>query len=68
MNVLPTSSFQELTNCLRDRGIHFSPELIDPANTAKTRIYFFDADRPVKNLQPTSELFKDYGAWKRTRR
>lgn len=50
---------QEISNRLRDKGIDFFPELTDPANTAKTRIYFFDAKRPVKGLQPTSDLFKN---------
>lgn len=42
----------------REEGIDFSPELCDPDNTPKTRIYFFNADHPVKGLQPTRELFK----------
>ncbi|MDP7724190.1 hypothetical protein [Mycobacterium sp. TY814] len=44
---------------MRDKGIGFSPELTDPANSVKTRIYFFDAKRPVKGLRPTYELFKE---------
>ncbi|MCV7007542.1 hypothetical protein [Mycobacterium gordonae] len=44
---------------LRNKGIGFSPELTDPANTVKTRVYFFDAKRPVKGLRPTYELFKE---------
>lgn len=49
----------ELTDRLRAAGVDFSPELVDPANSPKTRIYFFDAARPVSGLQPTRELFKD---------
>lgn len=49
---------EKLSGSFRQAGIEFSPELIDPANTPKTRIYFFDAARPVKGLQPTRELFK----------
>lgn len=50
---------EELGNRLRDEGIGVSPELTDPANTSKTRIYFFDSKRPTKGLQPTRELFKE---------
>jgi len=50
---------EDLSNRLRDEGIEFSPELVDPANTHTTRIYFFDSASRVKGLQPTRELFKD---------
>ncbi len=50
---------EELGNRLRDRGISFTPELTDPANTTKTRIYFFDVKRPARGLRPTRELFKE---------
>lgn len=30
-----------------------------PGQHPKTRIYFFDVERPVKGLQPTRQLFKD---------
>lgn len=50
---------EELARRLRDEGVDFSPKLGDPANTPKTRIYFFDVERPVKGLQPTRQLFKD---------
>jgi hypothetical protein len=49
----------ELSDRLRDVGIEFSPELVDPDNTAETRIYFFDAKRRVKGLQPARQLFKE---------
>ncbi|QYL24428.1 hypothetical protein [Mycolicibacterium diernhoferi] len=49
----------ELADQLHAAGVGFSPELVDPANTPKSRIYFFDAARPVRGLQPTRELFKD---------
>ena len=49
----------ELSDRLRAAGVEFSPELLDPGNTAETRIYFFSAKRPVKGLQPTRELFKE---------
>lgn len=50
---------QELGKRLHDTGIGVSPELTDPANTTRTRIYFFDAKRPAKGLRPTRELFKE---------
>ncbi|MGE2718449.1 hypothetical protein [Mycolicibacterium celeriflavum] len=49
----------ELAHRLRHAGIGMSPELSDPANTPKSRIYFFDLKRPTKGLQPTRELFKE---------
>ncbi len=49
---------EQLSDRFRQAGIEFSPELVDPANTSKTRIYFFDAERRIKGLQPTRELFK----------
>lgn len=49
---------EELSDRFGQAGISFSPELTDPANNPKTRIYFFDADHPVAGLQPTRELFK----------
>lgn len=54
-----TKFLEELGNRLRNSGIEFSPELLDPANTLDTRIYFFSAERPVKGLQPTRQLFKE---------
>lgn len=48
----------DLCDRLREVGVEFSPELTDPFNTPKTRIYFFDAERNMKGLQPTRELFK----------
>lgn len=49
---------ETLSDQFRLAGIGFSPELTDPANGPKTRIYFFDAERPVAGLQPTRQLFK----------
>ncbi|CAA0138230.1 Uncharacterised protein [Mycolicibacterium vanbaalenii] len=49
----------DLSSRFRAAGVDFSPELTDPENTPKTRIYFFDARRPVKGLQPSRQLFKD---------
>ncbi|MEZ0339870.1 hypothetical protein ACAG25_07795 [Mycobacterium sp. pV006] len=43
---------------LREEGVDFSPELLDPANTPETLIHFFDAKRSIKGLQPTRQLFK----------
>ncbi|KAA0098905.1 hypothetical protein CIW49_13595 [Mycolicibacterium sp. P1-18] len=54
-----TKLLDEISNRLRGAGIGFSPDLLDPANTPKTRIYFFDAERPMKGLQPTRQLFKE---------
>ncbi|KUI09917.1 hypothetical protein AU190_05760 [Mycolicibacterium acapulense] len=50
---------EELAQRLSDEGIGMSPELSDPANTPKSRVYFFDLERPTKGLQPTRELFKE---------
>lgn len=49
---------EQLGERFRDAGIDFSPELLDPANTPETLIYLFAANRPVKGLQPTRQLFK----------
>ncbi|WP_149445754.1 hypothetical protein [Mycolicibacterium sp. P9-22] len=49
---------EKLSERFSQAGIGFSPELIDPANNPKTRIYFFDAKHPVAGLRPTRELFK----------
>lgn len=53
-----TKLLERLGERFRDEGVDFSPELLDPANTPETLIYFFDARRSVKGLQPTRELFK----------
>lgn len=53
-----TKLLELLSDRLRGAAIEFSPELLDPANTPASLIYFFDAQRPVKGLQPTRELFK----------
>lgn len=53
-----TKLLETMGDRFREAGIEFSPELCDPENTSETRIYFFDASRPVKGLQPTRELFK----------
>jgi hypothetical protein len=50
---------QELCEHFREAGVGYSPDLTDPANTTKTCIYFFDAQRPAKGLRPTRELFKE---------
>jgi hypothetical protein len=48
----------ELCDRLREEGVDFSPDLLDTDNTPDTLIYFFDAARPVKGLQPARQLFK----------
>ncbi|ORA51900.1 hypothetical protein BST22_13690 [Mycolicibacterium chubuense] len=53
-----TKLLEELSDRFRNAGLEFSPELLDPANTPASLIYFFDAERPIKGLQPTRELFK----------
>ncbi|HEY9312380.1 hypothetical protein [Williamsia sp.] len=53
-----TKLLELLSDRFRNAGVEFSPELIDPANTPASLIYFFDAKRPIKGLQPTRELFK----------
>jgi hypothetical protein len=49
----------QLGDRLREVGVDFSPELTDVANTPQTLIYFFDAKRPVKGVQPARELFRE---------
>ncbi|MBB2770724.1 UNVERIFIED_ORG: hypothetical protein GGE11_001637 [Mycolicibacterium obuense] len=53
------SFLKDLGERLREVGVDFSPELTDAANTRETLIYFFDATRPVKGLQPVRELFRE---------
>lgn len=47
----------ELSDRLHAAGIDFSPDLLDRDNTPDTRIYFFDAKRPVEGLRPARQLF-----------
>ena len=49
----------ELYDRLREGGVDFSPDLLDTDNNPETLIYFFDAARPVKGLQPARQLFKE---------
>ncbi|WP_207196760.1 hypothetical protein, partial [Mycobacteroides abscessus] len=41
----------ELSDRLHAVSIDFSPDLLDSDNTPDTRIYFFDAKRPVEGLR-----------------
>lgn len=44
---------------LREEGIATYPELTDPANTSRTRIYFFDVKKTVSGYQLPRHLFDD---------
>ncbi|MGV0646753.1 hypothetical protein ABQE44_25545 [Mycolicibacterium sp. XJ2546] len=51
------SFLDEFGERLHEVGIDFSPDLLDVDNTPDTRIYFFDAKRPVEGLRPARQLF-----------
>ncbi|MGV0635908.1 hypothetical protein ABQE69_15995 [Mycolicibacillus trivialis] len=48
---------EELDQRLRDAGIDTFPELADPDNNRRTRIYFFDRKKPVRGFQRPRQLF-----------
>ena len=50
---------EELEDRMREAGIRTFPELTDPSNTRKTRIHFFDLNKPVPGFQQPQQLFAE---------
>lgn len=50
---------QDLEDALEGQGISTHPKLTDPSNTGKTRIHFFERNRPIPGFQQPRQLFSE---------
>ena len=57
-NIAP-KFLEVLDNRLKAAGVATFPDLVDPTNTRKTRIYIFDRDHPIEGVQHPRMLFAE---------